>query len=258
MISLTHMASWSTRRKSFYTSILLLVIVVVVGIPAFLKFYNPATCSDGKMNGAETGVDCGGDCPRICSADYLSPLISWSRYQKIGEGIFNLAAYIENPNLEGGVRSVPYIFKVYDARGILIVERKGSTSIPAHKNVLVFESGVRTDERIPARVTFEFAQSPQWQKQITNYENLAIIDKEILNATTSPRLRAVFQNRGVAPFTSIDIGAALYDQNDNIIAFSKSHIDELTQNERSEVVFTWPLPLTADVARIEILPILPF
>src|SRR3989344_5782318 len=44
------MASWSLKRKSFYLLIALLVLVVFVGIPTFLRFYEAPTCTDGKQN----------------------------------------------------------------------------------------------------------------------------------------------------------------------------------------------------------------
>jgi hypothetical protein len=252
------MATWSTRRKAFYIFIFLLAVIVLIGVPAFLIYYKAPTCEDGMRNGKETGIDCGGDCPRICSADYLSPLVVWSRFQKVGPGYYNVAAYIENPNLEGGVKSVPYVFRLYDNRGILIAERKGNATIPGRRNILVFESSLKTGERIPSRATFEFREAPAWEKHITSYEDLEVLEKKILSPSTEPRLTATLKNAGAKPFGVVDVGAVIYDKDDNVIAFSKSSLEGIAANESVEVVFTWPLPFEKEVGRIEIVPTLPY
>jgi hypothetical protein len=50
----------------------------------------------------------------------------------------------------------PINLHLYDSRGLLITERAGRITIPAHRNILVFEPAVNVAKRTPTKVTFEF------------------------------------------------------------------------------------------------------
>ena len=89
-----------------------------------LIFYDKPTCFDGKQNQDESGVDCGGVCEKVCSFQAVKPNIIWSRSFKVSEGIYNAIAYIENPNIRAEAFAVPYVFKIFDERNILISEKK--------------------------------------------------------------------------------------------------------------------------------------
>lgn len=247
------MATWASRRKTFYATLFIAGALLLFGIPLFLAFYNPPTCFDGLQNGRETGVDCDGKCARICPAQFLSPIVSWSRSNKIADGIYNLGAYIENPNIDAAASPVPYIFRLYDSRGLPIIERKGVTYIPPHKNILVFENAVVTKERIPARITFEFTKEIPWEKTVSGIEYLVVTDRK-LDESGKPRLEAEIHNKNVEAFTDIDVFAVLYDINENVVAFSKTKIDRLSPNQKERVVFTWPLSFTTGVTKIEVIP----
>jgi len=247
------MSTWASKRKTLYATAFIAAIVFLIALPLFLIFYEKPTCFDGKMNGRETGVDCGGKCAKVCSADFLSPVITWARSHKIAEGVYNLGAYIENPNPDGGAVNVPYTFTLYDSAGLPIAERRGTTYIPPYRNIVVFENAVLTNERVPARITFEFDSRIPWEKSIQNAEYL-VASNGRLTEDGRPRLEAEVHNRNVEAYQNIDVFAILYDINGNVVAFSKTKIDSLAPNQKERAVFTWPLPLTAPVARTEVIP----
>lgn len=247
------MATWASRRKTFYATLFISGAVLLFGIPLFLALYESPTCFDGLQNGRETGVDCGGKCARICPAQFLKPVVTWSRSHKIAEGVYNLGAYVENPNIDASASNIPYIFRVFDAKGIPIIERTGTTYIPPHKNIVVFENGVRTGERIPSRIIFEFTKEIPWEKTVSGEELLLVADRK-LSEDGRPRLEAEIHNTNVDAFSDIDVFAVLYDIDENVVAFSKTKIDRLAPNQKEKVVFTWPLPFSTGVTTIEVIP----
>src|SRR3989344_8605923 len=121
------MSSWSFRRRLLYGGSVLLVIAIIVFTTVFSFFYKPPTCFDGARNGNEQDIDCGGSCVKLCQSDFLPPKISWggAKFEKVAEGLYNLASYITNPNTNGAAINVPYKFSLYDSRGILITESAG-------------------------------------------------------------------------------------------------------------------------------------
>lgn len=247
--------SWSSRRKAAYSGVFIAAMVLLIGVPLFLLFYEPPTCNDGKKNQGELGIDCSGPCPKICATEFLSPLVVWSRAIRVAPGLYNLLAYAENPNISGKAERVSYIFRLYDSNTVLIAERKGKTFILPHKKIPVFESGVKTGERVPVRVTFEFMGNIPWEKE-TESKDMIIVQSKVLNMEkASPRLDAVLENRSVREVEDIEVTAIVYDTEDNALAFSRTIVDEIGKNSTAPVTFTWPEKFARPTSRIEILPL---
>lgn len=231
----------------------LIVVILAVGLPLFKIFYVAPTCFDGKQNQNETGIDCGGRCPRVCASAFLSPRIQWSRVDKIGDGIYNLGAYVVNPNLDGKAENVPYVFKVYDKDARLIAERSGMTFLPARKNTLVFESAIRTDKSIPGLVTFEFTRPIAWEKTSFQNDGIIVSNKEFLSESGASTLTATLRNTTLEDYPAFFVYAILYDENQNQIGFSRTKVDRLMRNSTTNVLFTWPVEKTG-VLTTEITP----
>jgi hypothetical protein len=247
------MASWATRRKSYFGYGFVLVVLLLVGIPLFRIFYIAPTCFDGKQNQNETGVDCGGKCSRVCSSAFLSPRVQWAQADKIGNGIYNLGAYIVNPNLDGAATNVEYMFRLYDKNARLIGERKGSAYLPAHKNTLVFESGVQTGQSIPGPVTFEFTAPIGWEKTSFQNDGIIVSNKTFTSEGGATSLTATLKNTTLEDYASFYVYAVLYDSNGNQVGFSRTKTDGLTRNSSADIQFTWPTEKTG-VLTTEVIP----
>lgn len=248
------MASWATKRKLTYFSITAVAVIIFLGLPTFFVVYTPPSCTDGKQNQGELGTDCGGPCSRLCNSQFFQPIILWARSAPVVKGVYNIVAYVENNNLDGAAKQVPYRFKLYDAEGVLIRERTGRVDIPPHKAVAVFEDGVVTSERVPTRVTFEFIAEPQWYRTASADRGIAISDKVLENESSTPRLRAVVENKSALPIGKTSFVAILYGADDNAISFSKTELDGLANGAVSDIAFTWPQSFVKKVYRIDIIP----
>ncbi len=245
------MASWSTKRKSAYFLVFALFVVFAVALPMFLSFYKSPTCSDGRKNGSEKGIDCGGSCTRLCPADFAKPRVLWSYSTNVVPGVYNSLAYVENPNQSVEVDSVDYTFKLYDDRGLLIAERKGQTAVPAGQKFAVFQGGIKTGERVPVKTTFEFGEDIEWQKgsALSSIRVLTIS----LDQTSEPKAEAKIINDSVGKtYSSLSAFIILYDKNDNRLAFSKTLIDKIAPGEATVLYFTWPNAFPGKAVRSEI------
>lgn len=250
--------SWSTRRKSTYILAIVLAIIIFVGVPAFFIFYHPATCSDGKQNGEEQGIDCGGSCPNLCDFQIPKPIIDWVRPAKITTGVYNVLAYVENPNITLGSNAVGYTFKLYDANGLLVAERKGVTSIPPRKAFAIFEGGITTGQKEVQRALFEFTTAFSWTPSASLDEYVSVQDKSLSSADSSPKLTATLTNTSSTALPKIEAVAIVYDLSGNATSFSRTLIDKLDKHESYPLVFTWPSPFQATTSRIEIITRLAF
>ncbi|MCF7865695.1 MAG: hypothetical protein K9M11_04285 [Candidatus Pacebacteria bacterium] len=253
------MFSWAHQRQLMYGAGVLLFLILIVGIPVYFVFFNALpTCFDGKMNGREVEVDCGGSCERACSRDVLpEPIVTWSRSFNVARGLNNLVAYVQNPNVNYTAEPIPYIFLVYDKENVLLGTREGYARVPPAKTFPIFEPAFDAGTREPAKAVFEFTAPAVWNKFEASKPELDVIDERVLFATTTPTIKATLLNKTINKYTNIEVVAIIYNKEGNAFAASKTVVDIIRGNDESPLVFTWPTGFTDEVSKVEIIPKLP-
>lgn len=246
--------SWAPRRKWTYATVFVVLILLFVAIPIYKTAYVAPTCFDGVKNQEEEGIDCGGPCTLLCSNTFSPPKVVWTRFDQTALNTYNVGAYIVNPNTSGFIERISYEFSFYDEHGLLIATRKGFTSIPPKQNVLVFESAIRPGLATPNTAVFSFTEDLKWLRAkkspvlvttnsvLEDYGNGSLLTAEIKNLET----KAV---------SNVEIGAIIYDKEENAIAFSRTVVDGIGPNTNKKISFTWPKILKERSARIEIIPV---
>lgn len=242
------MITWAARRRLLYISSIFIPLFLIVAVVSFVVWYEEPTCFDGKRNGDELGVDCGGSCRLLCQSQSLPPEILWSRGFQVVPGVYNLVAYIENPNIQSQVDVAPYSFKVYDQNNQLILERTGTTEIPQRKTFAIFEGTVRLPDGIsPSRVTFEFTRELYWQRVSAQETPLEVLTTTLVGTDSSPRIDAVIENKSVVPINSGEAIAIIFDSANNAIHSSRTIFEDLGRGQTRRLVFTWPEAFDAGV-----------
>ena len=248
--------SWSTNRKRIYVFSLLILAIVVIGIPSFFIFYKAPTCSDGIQNGDEIGVDCGGSCPRLCSNLFLAPNVAWTRFQQVADGLYNVSAYIVNPNIDVTAIKVPYHIALYDDRGILISDTNSTVTIPPHRNTLAFIGAVSVGKRIPAKAAFEFTALPEWYRQADPLSAIQVTDKKYSEDELGSILSVTLSNNSVYGLSNVVVYVVLYDKDGNSLGFSRTVVDSIPGKSSVVAPFTWPVSYGGKVISIEVLPVM--
>jgi hypothetical protein len=240
--------TWAGKRKLQYLSGLFGFILIVLFIFLYPVIFKKPTCTDTKMNGDETGIDCGGSCSLMCKESVSSPVVLWSRAFKIVGKDYNLVAYIENQNRNSAVKDAPYEFRVYDTNNRLIGRKQGVTFIPPNKQFAVFESRFDPGEAQVKSVTFEFIDPLIWVKKEPTLNNLEVyVDNVAMGEDKkSPSLSARVKNESIQNLPSFEVFAILYDEDHNAINASKTVKDGLDSGSTTPVFFTWPEVLTSD------------
>lgn len=253
------MFSWAHRRQLMYGSIVFTFLAIVIGVPTYFIFFNNApTCFDGKMNANETGVDCGGSCERACARDVLpEPIVSWVRPFSVARGLNNLVAYVQNPNVNYTAEPIPYIFLVYDDENVLLGTREGFARVPPTKTFPIFEPAFDAGTREPSKAVFEFTAPAVWNKFETEKPEFDVIDERVLNATSSPTIKASLLNKTINKYTNVEVVAIIYNKEGNAFAASKTVVDIIRGNSEAPLVFTWPKGFTEEISKVEIIPKLP-
>lgn len=231
------------------------VILLAIGIPLFLSLYKPPTCFDGLQNGEEQGLDCGGSCVRLCPSAFMSPSVSWTRSEEVAPGLYNLSAYIINPNTEGGASNVPFRMVAYDKDGVSIKEVRGRLTLPPHRNTLAFAGLVDLGKRKSYKIFFEFTGIPDWKKISDPLSALRMADKKFVDDVNGSSLLVTLENSSVYDLSRMSVYAVLYDADSNVLGFSKTVIDGVPSKSTVMAPFTWPVGRNGKVVSIEVLPV---
>lgn len=249
------MLSWSSRRKIVYIFVLIIILSAPTGFFIYKKMQKPPSCFDGIQNQNERGVDCGGICKIACFDRVKSePDIQWSRAYYVAPGIYNLVAYIQNPNIDYVSKPAKYIFRVYDDKNVLIATREGEVGIPTTKIFPIFEPTIETGQSIPKIVTFEFVEPVTWLEYFGNKPELEAVEQKLSRIDTSPKIEAKIRNKTINTYRSVEVVAIIYNEEGNGVLASRTYIDIIGDKEEKNVVFTWPEPILFKPSRIEIIP----
>lgn len=249
--------SWSRKRQlaiALALGALVLGIASVVLIPVLRV---PASCSDGKHNGSEAGIDCGGSCRYLCAADVRAPIALWSRTVEVIPAVYTAVAMIENQNADGAIRAVEYEFSLYDAENTFIGRKTGRTFIGPNGVFPIIETGIRTGSRIPRRTAFRFVALPAWERSPVPAAELlgvSVRDYQYSLGSQGPRISAVLENASLESIRDIEVSALVYDADGNMIGASKTYLDEVPASGSREVFFSWPYAFAGAVDAVEIVP----
>lgn len=235
-------SQWAAKRKLLYAVIVAVFVVVAIGLPLFLFLYKTPACFDGIKNQDEKGVDCGGVCAKICAEDIAAPIVMWQRAFRVTAGVYNVVAYVQNPNVLNRVDDIGYVFRLYDKDNEVIAERTGRTFLPANKTFAVFDAGIRTGERVPVRTSFDFTGSPLWIQNPENYKESFIVAENVvlIDDSSSPRINASVRNLSLDTVKVLGVVAIVYDASDKAIAASRTVVENLPAQGVAPVTFTWP------------------
>ena len=249
--------TWAVKRQITILAIVAGFIGLVLLVFLYPKLNQPATCSDGKQNEGELGVDCGGPCSAFCSSEGTSPVVKWARAVPVTTDVYDAVAYVEHQNVTGAIGNISYEFRLYDADHTFILVRDGSTYIGANGVTAIFEGGIQVGSRVPRYTTFTFLDTPQFTRLSASQQDVAVLAHEGLlsDQDTKPKISGKITNASnLYGIDNISVAAIAYDKDDNAVGVSQTTVDHLDPNATSDVYFTWPNPFDAPAVRTELVP----
>ena len=243
--------SWAFWRRVQYITGLLVFLLLIIGGSYMRLLYVPPNCFDNEMNGEEYGVDCGGECVRICVADVDMPVTQWARSFRITEGIYSAVAYVGNRNYGIGTPEMGYTFKLYDEEG-LIAERSGITILTPDGITPIFEGRIATGDRVPTRTFIELEESSLWLPIESSRSRLEIVSRNLTNVDSIPRLDVEVRNNNLERLRDIEVVATIFDVEKNALTASQTVIPDISGQTSKNIVFTWPEPIAKTIRSCEL------
>lgn len=233
---------------------MVLTLAVLVGVPGFFLFYQAPTCFDGKHNGGEIGVDCGGDCQLLCTTESF-PLVTKGdpRILEIAPGIFEVVALVENPNPSGEVLRARYIMTLYtrsEENPLKFLRSiEGETFIPKGGTSALFIGPMDLGEELPIKAQLNWHEdSLIWRRNRSVTPNISAGNIILKGEDSLPRIDATVVNNSLERVEHIELVALVTDESGNIIAASRTYLESLEKGESVPVVYTWPGPFPASTS----------
>jgi len=249
--------TWALKRQIFYLTALVILFLVFAFILIYPSFNKPPTCVDGKQNGDEVGIDCGGSCARVCLSQVDPVSVLWARSFEVVPGRYNAVAYLENQNKNSAINKINYKFRFADEDNIYIGSREGSTFVPPSGRFAIFEPAVNTGYSVPVYTTLEFTEPGLWvqvDEEKMNQLRIIASNIKIEGFDTMPRLLATISNKSLFTVPTVNVVAILYDDMRNAISVSKTTLTDLGPESSREASFTWPKPFGTEVVTSEVIP----
>ena len=248
--------NWRAKRQSVGIGTVLIIILAFIAYWAVGYFTVEPTCFDREQNGDELGIDCGGSCALRCSFETRDLVTQWQRVTRTTDGVYSVVAYIENQNTGSGAFEVPYQFRLYDDKNLIVAEKEGTTFVVSNDRFAIVEPNLSTGNRVPTRAFFEFLQEPVWQQidDVFNQRLVLVKSQKMENEDVRPRITAVLENTTLNYIYNVEVSAIVYDLADNVIQTGITIVPQIDALGEREIFFTWPEPFAGEVGQVEIVP----
>ena len=246
------MFSWRARRQLFITG-LILAVFAGIGFLFFQRFLPVPSCMDNKQNQGEFGVDCGGPCGP-CELKNPKPVTTfWTRAVKVRDGVFDVAALIQNENEVLSSSHVVYEFTLFDQFG-LITKKIGETYLLAQERTPIIGPSIVTT-RDPSRVEFRIV-SIDWQVRKDIHPNVFAERREYKVVTQNTTKQGVVDvsifNSTAFDYKSVDVYVLVLDKDGNLLGTNRTTMENVRAGSHTPVRFIWPQELSGDVASLEV------
>jgi hypothetical protein len=246
------MLSWNKRRQLVYfSSILAFFLVLAIGYYLYNK--PKPSCFDGKENGTETGLDCGGSCLKVCVEEVIPISTIWIRPFEIISGQYTVVGVFENRNRDLGVGRLFYKIRLINSFGATVGERSGETFVNPQEKFVIFEPGFDLKGEKPVRVFIDFDQAPNWAKPVAPKSTMSVIRKS-LEIENGARIHAVLTNESPYDLQNIVVPVLLSDESKNTFTGSQTVVDTLARGASVDIYFTWPTVFDQNPAFVDFYP----
>lgn len=250
--------SWAARRRFIIlfgigaTAVAFLVIVLIATLTEV------PSCGDGAQNQGEDGVDCGGPCPYLCTAQLQPPTVLFTRALGNGAGRTDVIALVENKNPSAAAKNVPYDVQV-SAGKFILQEVSGTLDLPPGTTVPVFIPGIFSGKQKVATAFLTIASSsPRWFSMNADARIVPrVSDVRRSGSADAPRIEATLTNPDAVALANIRTVVIARNAQADVIAASETIVPGLRPFGSATAIFTWNSAFPDEPASIEVVPIVP-
>jgi hypothetical protein len=244
---------WAHKRSWTVIITLAAVALAFLLVLGFAIFYKTPTCTDNTQNGNETGIDCGGSCSTVCSAQAQDAKVRFAR-TLTQSGRTDLIAYIDNPNEDAYAQNAHVLIDIYRQDGH-VLQRSALVTLPAKSSTPLFVPGISSESVQQVFVSFDTG-SPVWTKGSGRGQAPAKVESYSVDSPDiAPRITAKISNPTAYPKSKVPFVATVFAADGSVLAASQTVVPLIPPQGSAQAVFTWNEPFSSPYTRVEIIPL---
>lgn len=234
------------NKQAFIIFVYLVILALFLGGVFLMFFYQKASCTDGKKNQDEAGIDCGGQCSQYCIADLASRPLLVTEVQVLAYGSTSSDAVgkVRNQNSKAAVKSATYTFRVYDQAGAVLAEQSGQFSLlPLEERTLIAlglavpeENIVKTELTLTNEkwVAFvDFTEAPDIRVANPQFSLLS-------GQSGYAEAKGLVQNRSLYDTRTLGVVVVVRDALGKALSVNKTTMNTVQSGEQRDFRLVWP------------------
>lgn len=251
--------SWAAQHRFHVLLVLGISCIGFFSLVLVATLYKTPSCTDHIQNQNEEGVDCGGSCTYLCTAQMQPPTTLFTKAITNSSGRTDVVALVENKNAAAGAKNVQYHLSVYGTDRVLLHEERGVIDLPPNALVPVYVAGaVSGKQKVgnafltidPVVVQwFSIAEDPRIVPTVSNIKEGGSV--------SAPRIQATLSNTGVVALRAVETVVVVRDARGEVVGTSKTIIPVIPAQGGATATFTWNDAFSGIPASIEVTPIIP-
>lgn len=249
--------NWAVRRKVLIISLIASVLIAIAAATTFAIVYETPTCTDGKQNDDETGIDCGGSCAYQCLVDMERPVVRFARAFSPQPERYDVIAYIDNREATLEVKGMHVTAEIYDINRVLLETRKTIVDLPAGGTAPIYIPEAYRGGAPVGQVFIEIDDASLKFYAPKKKPVVPVVTNIETQNTDAPRIRATLMNPTAFPIYDVRPVATVFDQAGNAIAASQTLVTMIGGQGEAQALFVWNVPFIEPPARVEVLPVVP-
>lgn len=241
-------------KRIVIITIFLMSFVIVIMLWWAITIKAP-TCFDGKKNGNESGIDCGGYCAPCEIKIEAKELIIIDRSIVYG-GVdkYDAVVKIKNPNNLYGASVVRYTMSLLDKNGEMIAKKNGEVFILPTQERFLLETNIESDV-VPKDLDIKI-DYVNWVK-FTNYDDPDFLVQNVKYNKVSSGINyaeafALVRNNSDFDFREVSVYVILKDENDFPIAVNATTMDNFQARDERDFLLSWPYRFPGTISNIDI------
>lgn len=242
--------------KQLFFGIILLVLIGGIGWGVYAAFIKPdATCTDGKQNGNETGVDCGGACGNQCIPVDIKPISKRGNIQILPIGSSTRATVlvqIQNLNSDYGAK-FDYTLSLKEKTGREVAVSLGKNIIyPAEIKYLAFPN--MEVSLAPSELVADFRiEKTEWVKEEDMKKPSVFIQNEATVIHPDRiEVSGKFTNADAGKLEGATVVAILFDNRGSMIGASETRVENVESGEARSFIVIHPFVSSVNISRTQV------
>lgn len=241
-------------KKQIVAILVYLVIFSIVGFGIYSIFKKDPTCSDGKKNQSETGIDCGGQCapcPEIIEVRDIE--VVDTEYVSYANGKYDVLVRLKNPNDFYGADFFRYTIVLYDNSGREIwSDADNSYILPFDEKNIIHQNVVINTPPEDIRFTVEsinWVQFQELRKPKLVFTKREYRDKGV--GSSFGEIYGLMRNESDFDLNQVTISIVMRDRNNNPVYMGSTEMRTVLAGQSRDLTLQVPVRFSGEAVRIE-------